>query len=703
MPIVANIAFLLFEEMEYLCRNWKNPITMKLIKLIAAAVPVLFAAACTDKTPSVVWNEGQADDAGKACHEIILKNVPGGSRIWFARIPRKLEMSPESVTEITHYKGNSFYFDVPEHEGKELSIKYLSTALPRKSWAPEGFVLQRKGQKDQELAVEYNFIPREGTEPEAKWFAKTYEPKPADIIPAVKEVTYGEGHVNKPDYSLAKITVTPAGKHPVGWYRISIGKEGASVEAAEEDGFFYARTTYEKLPQQLPPTEITDWPDLPYRGIMLDVARNFLDKEGVKKIIDIVAGYKVNHLHFHIVDDEGWRIEIPQLPELTTFASRHALPVVCEADDDLFAKKGDLYEPDGLMPSTDGRVSEASSSYGFYTQEDYKEIIKYAWERRIKVIPEFDSPGHSRAAIRSMEAYERRTGDGSFRLANPADTSKYTSAQSFNDNVLEVEYPGVYKFMECIFDNVIKMHKDAGVPLAAIHIGGDEVPYGAWSGRSRIEMKDLFIRRMMEIADRKGVKLAGWQEITQNIKPETATELATKLYFVNAWSTQGRLAETPYRLANQGFPTLLSNVENLYIDLAYSDGPDEKGLTWGGYVDERKTFALQPYRIYESVRWDDVDTPKDLTGIADGKMALERPENIIGVQVQLWSENLRNFGDYSYSIFPKAIGAFERGWNARPSWPDDDAFLADWDRFYSILAAKEFPKYEALGLRYKKR
>lgn len=674
------------------------------MKVTEFALLAVLCSACVGKAPSVVWNEGAAGEDGKATHEIILRNVPAGSRIWFARIPQRLDMAPDAPATIHFYKGNSFYFDVPEHDGKELTLRYISDYLPRKSWAPEGFVLQRNpySAKDcTEIPVTYNFIEREGTEPDARWFSADCDLMAADMIPSVKKAEYGEGELAKPE--SPEVRVVPQDGHPEGWYHIVIDAEGAVMEAADEDGLFYAKVTYGKLPERLPAVEITDWPDLPYRGIMLDVARNFLPKEDVCKIIDILASYKVNHLHFHIVDDEGWRIEIPQFPELTGFASRHALPVICDSDDDPFVAKGDLYEPDGLMPGTSGRISPSASGTGFYTQEDYKDIIKYGWERRIRVVPEFDTPGHSRAAIRAMEAYERRTGDGSYRLHDPADTSKYVSAQSFDDNVLEVTYPGVYKFMECIFDNVIAMHKDAGVPLPAIHIGGDEVAYGAWSGRSRVEMKDLFVGRMIDIADSRGVKLAGWQEITQNIKPETAAKLSSRLYFVNAWSTQGKNIELPYKLANEGHPTLLSNVQNLYIDLAYSDGPDETGLTWGGYVDERKTFALQPYNVYHSSRWSGVDTSVSVYGAEAGMMTLEKPQNVIGVQVQLWSENLRGIDNFTYSILPKALGAFERGWNAAPVWPDDEAFFADWNRFYSIIATREFPIYDAQNLRYKRR
>ena len=175
---------------------------------------------------------------------------------------------------------------------------------------------------------------------------------------------------------------------------------------------------------------------------------------------------------------------MPEIPELTSFGAYHELP------------NWELKETRGLKPQAGGRIGNFTS----YSQEDYKDILRYAWERRITVVPEFDAPGHSRAAIRSIEAYEERTGDTSFRLQNPADTSKYMSAQEFSDNALDPEYPGVYKFYGMVFREVKRLHEEAGVPLAAIHVGGDEVPDGAWAGRDRVEMKDLFTKGIIEEA-----------------------------------------------------------------------------------------------------------------------------------------------------------------------------------------------------------
>ncbi|MCR5708861.1 MAG: beta-N-acetylhexosaminidase [Bacteroidales bacterium] len=623
-------------------------------------------------TPSVEWIEGPAGENGLASHSIIVNNVPAGSRIWFQELFDNHAITGGPVTAIEHYQGTSFWFDVPEDAGKSFRIDYDGRPLPRHSWAPEGFVMQREGRPDTPLPVTCRFLEHPSTEPDARWFEASYEPSASDIIPAVKSVgTKGSG-----------------GEKPRGWYRLSIDSSGsATVESKDDDGAYYASVTLGKLPEGTRDLVIEDWPDLQLRGFMLDVVRDFRSVDEVCRVLDIMASCKLNLLHFHLGDDESWCLEIPTLPDLTSFGAHHELP-------DL-----DLRERRGLKPQAGGRIGCDT----YFTEEEYKQILRYAWERRIAVVPEFDAPGHSRASIRAMEAYERRTGDPSLRLQNPADTSRYWSAQDFTDNVLDPEYPGVYKFYGIVFDEVIRMHGEAGVPLPGIHIGGDEVPGGAWAGRDRRQMKDIFTRGMVQLARERGILLAGWQEIAQGISPSTLEELKRQLLFVNVWSTQGEKAELTYRYANEGIPVLISNVQNAYVDLAYGDSPEEIGLTWGGYVDERKSFALQPWKIYESVRWSGVDTPVEVAGAADGRTPLLHPENIVGAEALLWSENIRSIDDATYQMLPKAVGIWERAWNASPDWPTDEAFASDFNRFYSILVRKEMPCWDAKGYRYKKR
>ena len=602
-------------------------------KTISYIILALLLTACGRK-PSAEWTEGAKESDGRAMHTLVLHNMPEGSRVWF----QELFDGKTSVEgpKMNHYQGTSWYIDIPE--SGTVTLKYYGRPLPRRSWAPEGFVLQQRGKPDRPMEVQYSFVEHAEKEGDKEAFDCHYELEPADIIPQVSAVIYG----TEP---MERIEILPS--RPEGWYRITIGEDGEpQVETYDEDGAFYAQTTLAKLPRPLQPMTIEDWPDYAYRGFMLDVVRDFRTVDEVLEILDLMASWKLNTLHFHIADDESWCLEIKGLPELTEYGAHHALP------------DWNLQETNALKPSANGRIGNTS----FYTAEEYKRILRYAWERRIKVIPEFDMPGHSRASIKAMQAYERRTGDSSFRLQDPADTSHYWSAQDFTDNVLSVYLPSVYKFYGKVFDEVIRLHNEADVPLPAIHIGGDEVPDGAWAGRYRHEMKEIFINGMLDLAEERGIRLAGWEDIARNLEPETQERLKQSLYFLNVWNTEGI----------DGLPVVLSPAAYTYLDLAYSDSPNEIGLHWAGYVDERKTFALNP---------------NDYKG------------DIIGVQAQLWSSQLRSFADVTYQMLPKGLGVAERGWNGGSL----ESFETSFDRFYSIIVEREMPVWEQKGYVFKKR
>ena len=596
-----------------------------MMRKISISIFLLVLTACSSK-PTVEWTEGVTEANGQALHTLVLHHVPEGSRIWFQEL-----FDGKTMVEgpaMHHYQGTSWYIDIPQ--SGTTTLKYYGRPLPRQRWAPEAFILQQQGKPDIPIEITYHFLelPPEENTPEA--FACHYEVQPADIIPQIKRIQYG----TEP--------MAPTQEHPAEWYRIIIDANGNStIEADDEDGAFYAQVTLNKLPKSLPPMTLEDWPDFPYRGFMLDVARDFRTIDEVLEIIDLMAAWKMNTLHFHIADDESWCLEIKDLPELTEFGGRHALP------------DWDLHETQALKPTINGRIGNAT----FYTAEEYQQIIRYAWERRIKVIPEFDTPGHSRASIKAMQAFERRTGDISFRLQDPADTSHYWSAQDFTDNVLSVDLPSVYKFYGVVFDEVIRLHNEANVPLPAIHIGGDEVPDGAWAGKDRHAMKELFINNMLDLAENRDLLLAGWEDIARGLEPETEERLKRSLYFINVWNTGGI----------EGFPVVLSPAPFTYLDLAYNADPREIGLHWAGYVDEHKTFDLNP---------------KDYQG------------DIIGVQAQLWSSQLRSFDDATYQMLPKALGIAERGWNSQTS---------DFNRFYSTIVAREMPVWETKGYAFKKR
>ena len=572
-------------------------IKIRKIHLIIVGFALLWMTLGCQHVPTVEWIEGARQDDGRALHTLVLHNVPKGSRVWFQELydGKTVVEGPE----FHHYQGTSWYIDIPS--SGTTTIKYYGRPLPRHSWAPEGFVLQQRGKPDRPMELGSSLRGRSSLAMKR------------GVIPRCK---------NSPDET-----------HPAGWYRITIDDDGhPTVEADDEDGAFYAQVTLDQLPRPLQPTTIEDWPDLPYRGFMLDVVRDFRTVDEVLQIIDLMASWKLNTLHFHLADDESWCLEIKDLPELTDFGAHHALP------------DWDLQETAALKPTANGKIGNVT----YYTSEEYRQILRYAWDRRITVIPEFDTPGHSRASIKAMQAHEWRTGDTSFRLQDPADTSHYWSAQDFTDNVLSVDLPSVYKFYSVVFDEVIRLHHEANVPLRAIHIGGDEVPDGAWAGHDRHEMKEIFTNNMLDLAEERGILLAGWEDIARGLEPATAERLKQSLYFVNVWNTEGI----------EGFPVVLSPAAYTYLDLAYDDSPDEIGLSWAGYVDERKTFALQP------------DNYKG---------------DIIGVQAQLWSSQLRSFDDALYQMIPKAFGTVERAWNVHPNWSSESDFETDFEAFSTLF------------------
>lgn len=499
-------------------------------------------------------------------------------------------------------------------------------------------------------------------------------------------------------------------------YGINVSEEGIAIKAATTHGLFNAAQSLlcvlegRTLPVELPAAEIADYPDFSYRGIHFDVARNFTEKENVLKLLDLFARYKIDVFHFHITDDEGWRLEIPGLEELTEVGGRRG--------------HTDRAETEHLMPlyGSSWKVEDGAPGSGFYTRDDYIEILRYARDRHIRVIPEIDLPGHSRAAIKAMQARYARYIDTDpekarqYLLVDSCDRSAYRSVQDFSDNVIDIGLATSYAFVEKIFDELQRMHADAGTPLEVIHIGGDEVPHGTWEGspssqafmkehglKTAHDLKNYFVRWLYAKLAESNIRLAGWQEIVMMPDGRTIDKLVPGHdMFSYGWSTlPGNGAdEIPYALANMGYPVVLCNVTNLYLDLSYSRHPLEPGLMWGGYVDAVKSFDMQPYDIYKSLR------PADMASASKGKTAL-RPEarkNIVGMQAQLWAETIRSFDMVYYQFFPKMFGLVERAWNAEPAWAatDDEApYAAALKQYYARISEVEMPFLAGLGAKFR--
>ncbi|MDX1637630.1 MAG: family 20 glycosylhydrolase, partial [Balneolaceae bacterium] len=474
-----------------------------------------------------------------------------------------------------------------------------------------------------------------------------------------------------------------------GSYQLQISREnGISITAGDSTGVFYGiQSLLALVPPEsystpkseinIPALVMDDRPRFPYRGMHLDVSRNFNDKQAVFKTLDLMAFYKLNKLHFHLTDDEGWRLQIEELPELTEVGAHRGHTLTDERH---------------LQPAYgSGPYPDPDSSYGsgFYTRADYKEILRYAHERHIEVIPEFDVPGHARAAIKAMEARYRRLAAEdrpmeaeAYRLVDPEDQSVYLSAQEFNDNVICVCRESAYRFFETVVDDVAEMHEEAGVPLNTIHMGGDEVPQGAWEQspmctefirqHSAVEgvgdLPNYFVGRLAELLDGRDLTLAGWQEIAlqggghgeSGVDPSFSGNRVT-IYSWDNFTAGNR--DLGYRVANAGFPVVLSNATNLYFELAYSGDPTEPGDYFAGFVDTRRAFEFMPMNFND---------PLHETG-TDGESAFVELEpsaeqNILGMQGHLWSEPIKGPDSLEYFYAPKILGLAERAWSDRPSW-----------------------------------
>lgn len=667
---------------------------MKNISLFAALAAVMLSS-CSVRT-SIIWQEGAVQEDGRSEHIIYVCNPPKGDdwSIWASCYNVKPDFEAEGDLEMRHFNGWCFYF-TPAVSGKDtLVLKYRSAPIKHLSHMPEGFALQNPGKTEVSIPVEYRTI---GNEVKKNCFSWTYsEPAITDMIPALKSVIPADGTTEVADYEPI---IVPG--HKSGWYRITLDGS-VKVEAADAAGAYYAAGTMERLKfnageSTLPNMTIEDWPDLDYRLFVLDTGRSFYTVDEVKTIIELISRYRINCLQFHLTEDEGWRLEIDGLPELTSYGAYHKLP---QRQPD-----GSYLEVDAPHPSFDGSFDPSdkqTNTQGFYTRADMIEIIRFAADHHITVIPEFDAPGHSYAAIMSMEARYRNTGDDTYRLLEPEDQSEYLSSNNHHFNALNAGLPATYRFIEHVVDCLVSIWSEAGYPLDTINMGGDEVASGAWKKSPACQTIDLggmlnlheyFLNKVLDILEPRGLKIAGWQEMAMNLSPEGTARLLDNVAYVNAWSTDGGMESIPYMLANEGFPVVVGNSDVAYVDLAYNDSRLERGLDWSGYVDEHKAFKLLPYNIYRS------------TG-KNGQVALEKPENIYGTGAFLWGENIRNFDQATYAMFPKAYGLFDRAWNACPEWDEpshrsDEELQAAFDAFYSTIVKYELPWLDSKNIKYR--
>ncbi|NND34822.1 MAG: family 20 glycosylhydrolase, partial [Saprospiraceae bacterium] len=510
-------------------------------------------------------------------------------------------------------------------------------------------------------------------------------------------------------------------------YRLQVSEHSVEIEAGSAAGIFYGIQSlkalipsgYYRVPGNeifIAQVEVDDAPRFDYRGQHIDVARNFQSVEMIRKLIRLMALYKLNKLHFHLTDDEGWRLEIPGLPELTQVGAVRGFSTVT----------GEMLPP---AYGSGGTAGSAGLGSGFYTRAEYIDLLRYANRHHIEVIPEINGPGHARAAIKAMEArYERLMSEGkeaearTYLLHDRSDTSRYVSAQNYNDNVICVCQENTYSFLEKVIAEVVSMYREADAPLSLIHTGGDEVPHGAWTGspechrlirdepelHSEEDLHPYFVQRYLDIASQYQLKIGGWEEITltstddgHRPNPKFIGQGVVS-YAWNAIVGSGG-EDMAYQLANAGYEVVMCNASNLYFDLAYDYDPEEPGLFWAGYVDTRNAFELTPSNIFLSVFEDEEGNALDGLALSRERVALQpgAEENIIGIQGALWGEAIKNPSMLEYALLPKMLGLAERAWAPSPSWLGEStrgglksAIDSEWARFTNRLGKIELPRLD---------
>lgn len=507
-------------------------------------------------------------------------------------------------------------------------------------------------------------------------------------------------------------------------YQLTVSSDEIIILSLTSAGAFYGLQSVAALlnsnPSELPLINIYDEPHYSYRGFFLDVARNFRSKEFVIKILDQMAAYKLNQFHFHLGDDEGWRLEIPGLPELTQLGSKR-----CH----------DLNESKCLLPQLGSGPNLKNLNNGAYSVDDYQFILVEAKKRHIHVIPSFDMPGHSRAAVKSMQLRYKKymqIGDSEraqeYLLTDLNDQTQYSSVQFYNDNTLNVCMDSTYRFVEKVVSEVYQMHSRTGVPLSTYHIGADETP-GAWIDspickifikNNAIESADLaqyFIKRVSRYLTSIGVVTGGWSDGLTKVK---VADLPAKIH-ANAWTPlfwDGH--KIAHKMVNDGWDVILSLPDVTYFDFPYEADPKERGYYWGSrYTNTKQIFEWMPDNLpIHAEIWN--DRLNNEMVLNDKDSVLKAGMKIKGIQAQLWSEMIRTDDIAEYMIFPRLLAIAERAWH-KPIWQPEYDYSGDifsrnthkfsqknkevrekeWINFSQALATKEFWKLDVDEIDYR--
>ena len=513
-------------------------------------------------------------------------------------------------------------------------------------------------------------------------------------------------------------------------YELSINENKILIKASDRAGALYGLQSLKQImlvskfeKTLLKHILINDSPRFSYRGMLLDISRNFYGPDKIKQILDYLSFFKINHLDFRLTDDEGWRLEIPGLEELTEVGSKRA-----------YTKD----EFESLIPMYGSGPDTNSTGSGYLSKLDFIEILKYADNRNIKIIPQISYPTHLRSAIISMDVrYQKYMELGNrqeaekYLLSDPNDKSEYYSAQGFNDNIACICRESAFTFYEKVIDEIYLMYQEAGVKLDKFGIAADELPYGAWQKSPICDkfmednsivgdynaLYEMMQSRVYNKLSSYGATMTGWDDILLKLTDKNQSETQIKDFFKGddillfVWNSdwgQGR-QDMIYKYANLGYKTVMSNSSAFYFDMVDDKDLDNVGLSWSGYADYKDMWTVDVFDIFnDSYGVKKNNITKEYIESSE-KIKYSNRDNIIGIQSQIWSETIRNEDILDYMFMPNIIVFSQKAWSKDPKWmsiqdqSEREITLDDeWNKFTNTIGQRVLPMVDNIygGLSY---
>lgn len=440
-------------------------------------------------------------------------------------------------------------------------------------------------------------------------------------------------------------------------YLLNVYQDSVSIIANEPSGLFYGVQTFlQLLPKEIeskksgsniswsaPCVEIKDYPRFAWRGLMFDVARHFFTKEQVKQFIDEMVRYKYNRLHWHLTDDEGWRIEIKSLPKLTQVGAWRAERV---------GRWAEFSPPTADEPRTYG---------GFYTQDDIREVVQYAKDHFVEVVPEIDMPGHSLAFVAAYPEISGTPGKYEVNSGEKLIDWSLPGHPALVDNTISPANEKAYEYIDKVIAEVAKLF-----PYDYIHMGGDECSKNFWEKNEAIaqlmkkeklkdmnEVQSYFVRRMEKIIQSKGKKMIGWDEILEGGLTGNA--------IVMSW----RGMKGGIEAAHLGHQVIMSPSTNTYLDLRQGD-----------QLTEPPVYAT--VRLNQSYQFEPVPDGVD-------------PKLVLGGQANLWTERIISWRSLQYMVYPRSWAVAETLWSPKEN--------RNWDSFVA-KTEKHFERMDLAEMKY---